>query len=565
MKALYRRAVALDAQQLSAEALADLNRVLSLSTDNALAKELHSTISAKVAAKKVLPPVPPPAPSATREVTIDVQKLRQKAQQLLGDGLNDKVIALLAGHLRAVDEPPFSELLQSDQTSLLHLLATAYSSTEDYAHAVAVQATILQIDPTNARALFKRAEGQLQLAAQASGEARHAALALAEQDIEAAVTARSGGTEVLALRQKLLRLRNIAPDPAATVPTPSKAPASSQSATNSATEGSVASSPSKTNAGSSRLQSDAQKELGNTAMTEKNFSTAVMHYSNAIKFDDTNLAAFNNRALAHLKLHAYAQAEADATVVIGPEDGGDHAASASNGSTEGVEALRLKALCRRAQARRAMGEAFLKQTSSAGASGSALTECQSVLTKALQDLQRLLKLDPSNKTALVEQKQSKDALNRCTDMQTVPLAVNATKGASGASNAPAATTGVAPASPEPSSTASAGTKPPRADMGRVSAMFGSPGPASISSSSSSPSTPSAFGGLGMVARSSKKLNGASVPATAVDEPPLSPVPQAAAATPSKTASTAKKTTASSPTPQVVLSAAPSEPPKTVYE
>ncbi len=565
MKALYRRAVALDAQKHSVDALVDLDKVLSLSADNALAKELHSTISAKIAAEKVLPPVPHPAPASvhSREVTIDVQKLRQKAQQLLGDGLNDKVIALLAGHLRAVDEPPFSELLQSDQTSLLHLLATAYSSTEDYAHAVAVQATILQIDPTNARALFKRAEGQLQLAAQASGEARQAALSLAEQDIEAAVAARSGGTEVLALRQKLLRLRNTVHDPAVTAISPAKvsplspSAASTDASTPSAVDGAtrpamVAASPTKASHSSSRLQSDAQKELGNTAMTEKNFSTAVMHYSNAIKFDETNLAAFNNRALAHLKLHAYAQAEADATVVIGQEDGSAHPNSATNGGAEGVEALRLKALCRRAQARRAMGEAFLKL--------SAFAEGRAVLAKAVQDLQRLLKLDPSNKTALVEQKQSKDALQRCTDMQNVPLAVNAKKGEYGTSPV----TAVAPASPEPSSMTAAGAKPPRADMGRVSAMFGSPGSAS---SSSSPSTPSAFGGLGMVARSSKKLNGASTPATAAaDETPLSPAAQTPAATPSKTtASTAKKAATSSPTPQVVLSAAPSEPPKTVYE
>lgn len=576
VKALYRRAVALEAQQRGEEALNDLNKVLSLSADNVLAQELHSAISKRLAAERSVPPVPVPslAPAAGREVTIDVQKLRQKAQQLLGDGLNDKVISLLAGHLRSVDEPPFSDLLQSDQTSLLHLLATAYSSTEDYAHAVAVQATILQIDPSNARALFKRAEGQLQLAAQASGEARSAALALAEQDIEAAVTARSGGTEVLALRQKLLRLRNTAPDPpVASSPAKASTPPSATTATPAAdgvAQSVLASSPSKLSSNSSRQQSDAQKELGNKAMTEKNFSTAVMHYSNAIKFDESNLAAFNNRALAHLKLHAYAQAEADATVVIGQEDGAELSSGASNGTVEGVEALRLKALCRRAQARRAIGEAFISQQSpSAARTESALPEGQSMLSKALQDLQKLLKLDPSNKTALVEQKLSKDALKRCTDLLAAPLSVSATKAA------PSVKSTVAPASPEPSpspSTSSAGAKPPRADMGRVSAMFGSP--STSSSSSSAPSTPSAFGGLGMVARSSKKLSGATstsegdsgVSSGYVGSSP--PIAQtAAASTPAKAAPTptASKKAGSSPTPQVVLNAAPSEPPKTVYE
>jgi hypothetical protein len=94
-----------------------------------------------------------------------VQKLKQRAQQLLGDGLNDKVVALLGQYLRSVDEPPFCDLLESDRTSLLHLLATAYASTADFEHAVAVQEAIIRLDPTNFRALFKRAEAQLQIAA----------------------------------------------------------------------------------------------------------------------------------------------------------------------------------------------------------------------------------------------------------------------------------------------------------------------------------------------------------------------------------------------------------------
>lgn len=622
VKALYRRAVALDAQQRGAEALADLKKILALDANNLLAMELHSSISAKLATTSeilpltppsIAPPVPPPSaacvakpgassqaageppiPPANREVTIDVQKLRQKAQQLLGDGLNDKVIALLAQHLRAVDQPPFSDLLQSDQTSLLHLLATAYSSTEDYAHAVAVQAAILHIDPTNARALFKRAEGQLQLAAQAGGEARTAALALAEQDIEAAVAARSGGTEVLALRQKLLRLRNTLPDPYVAAAMASASNSSSSSPSTSANvitsvERSDASpaailSPSKLSntVSSSRQQSDAQKELGNQAMTEKNFSTAIMHYSNAIRFDDTNLAAFNNRALAHLKMHAFAQAEADASVVIGPEDGSEVGGGAVVSNSEGAEALRLKALCRRAQARRAIGEAALNQVATTDAvidSTIHVKEGQSVLTKALQDLQRLLKLDPSNKTALVEQRLSKDALKRCEGLLAVPLAVNAKKGAFVASNtastARAAADVAAPALASPQPSSSAGAKQPRADMGRVSAMFAPPSPSATSSSSpSSASSPSAaFGGLGMVARSSKKLgsaasDSASGPAFGAGEAINSQAAQlAGGSTPSKTTSTATaaKKTASSPTPQIVLTSAPSEPPKTVYE
>lgn len=121
-----------------------------------------------LAAATAQPPVLAHVPAVESSAAFDAQKLKQRAQQLLGDGLNDKVIALLAQYLRTVDKPPFSQLLQSDQTSLLHLLATAYSSTEDYQHAVAVQETILRLDPTNFRALYKRAENQLQLATQVS-------------------------------------------------------------------------------------------------------------------------------------------------------------------------------------------------------------------------------------------------------------------------------------------------------------------------------------------------------------------------------------------------------------
>lgn len=521
-KALYRRAVALHALHRTGEALTDVEAVLALDPANALARELHIQLSSKSAPiprERVVahPPMPPP-PSAS-VATIDVQKLRQKAQQLLGDGLNDKVIALLAQYLRAVDQAPFCELLQSDQTSLLHLLATAYSSTEDYGHAVAVQATILQIDPTNARALYKRAEGQLQLAAQATGEARKTALLLAEEDIEAAVSAQSGGTEVLALRQKLLRLRNTAPEIAATSPSRNAvSPAPVQTA--------VASTNSN-----SRQQSDAQKDLGNKAMTDKSFSTAIMHYSNAIRFDETNLAAFNNRALAHLKLNDNSAAEADATVVIGPS-GDQQQGDSKEDVGDNLQVLRQKALCRRAQARRAIGEALLKN--------GVLEQSKEKLSEALQDLQMLLKQDPSNKTALVEQKLSKDALKKCTDQLTPLHSVSA-----------------AVATPEPVN------KQPRADINRVSAMFGTPS-SGAKGSSAAVSSPAAFGDLGMVARSSKKLNSS----TGVSTPdvPSSPAVELAS-TPAKSvapASAAKKA-ASSPTPSVVLSAAPVEPPKTVYE
>lgn len=528
MKALFRRAIALRALKRSDDALLDLSTVLKLDPDNAAAQELQAELTAQLDSASPSSNCHTRSPPLSVSATIDVQKLRQRAQQLLGDGLNDKVVALLAQYFRATDQPPFCELLQSDQTSLLHLLATAYSSTEDYAHAVAVQATILGIDPTNSRALYKRAEGQLQIASQATGEARRAALVLAEGDVEAALAAQSGGTEVMALRQKLLRLRNTLPDNLFAPPsTPARAAAPSQTLTPS----------------SSRQQSDVQKDLGNKAMTDKNFSTAVMHYTNAIKFDETNFAAFNNRALAHLKLGEFASAEADATVVIG--DGVDSQQSLSGGSDDGISALRLKALCRRAQARRSIGEAQVAQGSVPPVSSSVLTEGQARLASALSDLQTLLKLDPSNKTALAEQKSSNEVLKRCTSLL-APLTSVTSK----------------PASATAAATPEAKPKPPRADISRVSAMFSSP---SASSSPVPSAEASAFGGLGMVARTSKKLNTAAA----------SPSSSAAAAsvaveviTPAKAPAMAVspvKKAAASPTPSIVLTAAPTEPPKTVYE
>ena len=110
-----------------------------------------------------------PTAEVSRDVeAIDVEKLKITAQQYLADGLNDKVIALLAKYLRSTDtdSASFSYLMKGDQTSLLHLLAAAYSSQGYHSHAVATYERILQIDSTNFRALLKRADSQLKLAAE---------------------------------------------------------------------------------------------------------------------------------------------------------------------------------------------------------------------------------------------------------------------------------------------------------------------------------------------------------------------------------------------------------------
>jgi tetratricopeptide (TPR) repeat protein len=325
---------------------------------------------------------------------------------------------------------------------------------------------------------------------------------------------------VLALRQKLLRMRNTAPEPAA-----SSSPAK---------EAAV---PATAPSSSSRQQSDMQKELGNQAMAEKQHVNAVMFYSNAIKLDDTNLAAFNNRALAHMKQSSFALAEADATVVVDGTAGASAAADAQDGS----HTLRLKALCRRAQARRGLGDALVSAPA-----GTA--DAERKYREAVADLQELLKSDSSNKTALAELKQLKEALKRCEDAR-----VSNVSAGSGLPSPPVARSKDTLAK---ASTAAAAVSPvqppaaPRADMNRVSAML-SPGGAS----------PSAFGDLGLVARSSKKL-GSGAAAVSSPSPAKAPAAESAATPVTDKKATA---TASSPPPSVALTAAPSEPPKTVYE
>lgn len=360
---------------------------------------------------------------------------------------------------------------------------------------------------------------------QAEGDSKAKALVLAENDIEAALRHQSGSPEVLSLRQKLLKLRNTAP---------AVADASSVEHKGAPTVG-------------SRQQSDAEKEKGNQAMASKHYVNAVLHYSNSIAFDATNLAAYNNRALAYMKQLQFPLAEADATIVI---DATKHCSGASEPiPVDPLQTLRLKALCRRAQARKAVAEALLQSSSL----GEVASSAQSKLREAVVDLQELLRDDPANKTALTELKATKQALVQCEGA----LSPMATIGQSTA-KVPAT-----PAAPRNGSSKAppAGTPPPpRADMQRVSAMLGS------TAGGSAP----AFGDIGLVARSSKKLGSTGPTDSPAATLNTSTKASASVSTPSgkKTAevhSSPKKSTASSPPPSIVLTAAPADPPKTVYE
>jgi tetratricopeptide (TPR) repeat protein len=180
LKALFRRATAFHSTGAFQGAASDVELILLLDASNEHALQLkdllsHHILNVQQPAPKQLAPVDNVSGTVPKAVktevnrdveVIDVQKLKITAQQYLADGLHDKVIALLAKYLRSTDtdSTSFSNLMKSDQTSLLHLLAAAYSFPGDHSHAVATYERILQIDSTNFRALLKRADSQLKLA-----------------------------------------------------------------------------------------------------------------------------------------------------------------------------------------------------------------------------------------------------------------------------------------------------------------------------------------------------------------------------------------------------------------
>jgi len=451
-----------------------------------------------------------------------VQALKRSAQQLLGQGLNDKVVALLGRHLRAVGDPlaPFSALLQSDQTSLLHLLASAYAASGDQEHAVFAYGALLSLDGSNARALQKRAEAQLRGAeGETDVQRRSSALSEAEGFLQEALAQQPGSADLLALRRELLRLRNMNPGALGA---------------DSAGKGKTAapSSPSSGPSGS-RQQSDAEKERGNAAMAARQYSTAVTHYNNALKFDAGNVAAANNRALAHLKLRNFEQAAADASLVL----------AATAGAEAGAEgqALRLKALCRRAQAHRGEAEALIE----AGRSGAA-----ELLQRAAGDLQTLLTLDGGNKTGLKEQQDVQRLQQKA-----MPL-IGKQQPETGGTSAE----GKGGMRAGADSSSGAASPPPRADMQRVSSLLSQPKGASAGGS---------FDGMGMVARSSKKIHAdgstTDAPVPVPEPAPSTPVAAAGSSADKKKKKSTPSSAASAGGSPGALTAAPSDPPKTLYE
>lgn len=85
---------------------------------------------------------------------------------------------------------------------------------------------------------------------------------------------------------------------------------------------------------------EALKEQGNAALKQGKLQEAVRLYSEALEADSSLAAAYNNRALAHLKLNNIADAEADCRYVLR------------------LEPHNVKAFLRRAAAREAMNRLY---------------------------------------------------------------------------------------------------------------------------------------------------------------------------------------------------------------
>lgn len=130
-------------------------------------------------------------------------------------------------------------------------------------------------------------------------------------------------------------------------------------------------------------ESNSLKEKGNGAMGKKDYVSAVLFYTSAIKLDPNNFAAYSNRALGYLKMLQFTDAIADATVVIERDNiNADVAASAGR---------KHKCMFRRACACHSLAKAGQDVTSN--------------VQSAVKDLDAILAADAANKLAQVEKKQ----------------------------------------------------------------------------------------------------------------------------------------------------------------
>ncbi|CAG8555374.1 11947_t:CDS:2 [Acaulospora colombiana] len=114
-----------------------------------------------------------------------------------------------------------------------------------------------------------------------------------------------------------------------------------------------------------------EKETGNTFFKKGNYKKAIEHYGKALELDPKEAVYVINRAMAHLKLKNWVEAESDCTLGLLLHPGN------------------VKALWRRGIARREMGS----------------------LEEAKKDLEDALKLEPNDQSINDEYSKVMDAIN----------------------------------------------------------------------------------------------------------------------------------------------------------
>jgi hypothetical protein len=156
LKALYRRALALGMVGRVGEALLDVKHLLSIDAGNVQALRLCEKLG--VDTQSLL------MGSVYGEASFD--SMKEQAKALLAEGRPLEVVALLqsfaSSEMSALVSSQF--LLQSDLTTLLHLLSAAHSLLGDQLSTIGCYDIILTVDPTNFKALLKRGQAHLSVA-----------------------------------------------------------------------------------------------------------------------------------------------------------------------------------------------------------------------------------------------------------------------------------------------------------------------------------------------------------------------------------------------------------------
>lgn len=349
---------------------------------------------------------------------------------------------------------------------------------------------VLQLEPGNVKALLRRAMANEHRERYVQARADFKAAAQRAPGLQAAVDGAARMSKMLRslegsdlLRKKAAKAEAKAEEVQPLVvekPTSSadvtKPAAMATSKTDSATAGPFSSASSKPATPAAKTPTTAKdhyeklKAAGNAHVQAGRFAEAAKAYGQCIALDASNPAAFNNRSLCWLKLGAYGKAEADATLVLYHEP------------------TNVKALYRRALARKEQDD----------------------MLGAIEDLERLLQLEPQNTAAASElatlYDKSKKGGAPKESRKTASAAAVATEEAKPAvktepaaskpapSKVPAAAAGgkdkATPLIQELSSTSSPTTAKPTATLQASSAKVASP-VASLTSAKTTPAKPAA--------------------------------------------------------------------------